>query len=385
MIARLNLGGPAQQAAILSGRRLDPERFETLLVHGRLAAGEESMADLAAEEGARTTFLPTLSPPVRPGDDVRALAALVRIVRRFRPHIVHTHTAKAGFLGRTAALLAARPRPIIAHTYHGHVLEDYFGPLKSRAYRQLESALARFTDRLVGVSQATVDDLVRLGVAERDRFRVIALGLDLSRYSRREESDRFDLRRKLGVGEDDVLAVYVGRLVPIKRLDVLIRAVAHAGAGGAPLRLALIGGGETRPDLEQLAGELGIADRVDFLGYRRDLPRIFAAADLAALSSDDEGTPVSLIEAAAAGLPAVATRVGGVAEVVASGAGLLVGRDDARAMAEALGRLAGDPPLRERMGVAARAHVLARYTADRLVADTERLYADLLSSREPSG
>ncbi len=165
VIARLNLGGPAQQAALLSGRRLDPSRYETLLVHGSLAAGEESMADLARREGARTEFVPSLGQSPRPDLDLTALARIVAIARRFRPHVVHTHTAKAGFLGRLAALTALRPRPAIVHTYHGHVLEGYFGPAKSNLYRSLEALLGRRSDCLVGVSQATVDDLVRLGVA----------------------------------------------------------------------------------------------------------------------------------------------------------------------------------------------------------------------------
>jgi glycosyltransferase involved in cell wall biosynthesis len=380
VIARLNLGGPAQQAALLSGRRLDPERYETLLVHGSLPAGEGSMADLAEREAVRREFLPSLVQPVAPAKDTGALAKLARIVRRFRPDIVHTHTAKAGFIGRAAAL-TVRPRPVIVHTYHGHVLEGYFGAVKSGTYRRLERALGRFSDALVGVSEATVDDLVRLGVAARERFRIIPLGLDLSGYERPGDGDGAALRRELHVGEEEALVAYVGRVAPIKRLDVLVRAVAHARDGGARLHLAITGDGDTRPDLEQLAAGLGIGDRVHFLGYRRDLPNIFAASDIAAISSANEGTPVSLIEAGAAGVPAVATDVGGVADVVKPDTGILVPAGDGEALGDAIARLAADPKLRRGMGAAARVHVLERYDAERLVSDIDRLYAELIGER----
>src|SRR5205823_6221816 len=203
------------------------DRYETLLVHGTLASGEESMAEMAEREGAHVEFLPSLAQPVRPYRDLAALAKLAAIARRLRPHIVHTHTAKAGFVGRQAAL-AIRPRPLIVHTYHGHVLEGYFGPLKTGVYRSLERLMGRFSDALIGVSQATVDDLVRLGVAPRDRFRVIPLGLDLEPFTRLEDRDRHELRYELHVGEEEVLLTYVGRVVPIKRLDLLLRGFARA-------------------------------------------------------------------------------------------------------------------------------------------------------------
>jgi glycosyltransferase involved in cell wall biosynthesis len=377
----MNLGGPAQQASLLSGRRFDPERYETLLVHGELAAGDQSMADLAEREGARTNHLPTLVQPVRPWRDARALAAIARIARRFRPDIVHTHMAKAGFLGRSAALLRVCPRPVLVHTFHGQVLEGYFGPLKSTVYRQLERQIGRSSDCLIGVSQATVDDLVRLGVAPQERFRVIPLGLDLEPFADPKREAGSELRRELGVSDDEVLFSYVGRVVPIKRLDVLLRGFSRARADGARVRLVIVGDGETRPDLERLAGELGITSAVSFLGYRRDLPKVAASADAAVLSSDNEGTPVSLIEAAAAGRPAVATAVGGIPEVVVPDSGILVPARDEVALAAAMIRLARDPELRLRMGQRGQQHVLRHYSGERLLADVDSLYRELLEVR----
>ena len=377
VIARLNVGGPAQQAALLSGRRFHPERYESLLVHGRLAPGEESMADVADREGARSVYVDSLRQPVAFPHDALALRRLTAIVRAFRPHVVHTHTAKAGFLGRLAAL-SARPRPVIVHTFHGHVLEGYFGPARTGLYRTLERGLARVTDRLIGVSEATIDDLVRLDVAPRERFALVPLGLDLSPFAGVDARARTDARVELGVASEEILLSYVGRIVPIKRLDLLLQAVSRAIPREPRLRLAIVGDGERRPEVERLAESLGIAPRVSFLGYRRDLPRIAAASDMAVLSSDNEGTPVALMEAGAAGVPAVATRVGGVPVVVGSGCGALVPRGDATAFADALVVLAHDPDRLREMGGRARSHVLAHFSADRLIADVDALYRGLL-------
>jgi glycosyltransferase involved in cell wall biosynthesis len=367
----------------LSGHRLDPERYQTLLVHGRLAPGEESMADLAQREGARMEYLPSLGRPIIPPRDARALAGIIRIARRFRPHIIHTHTAKAGFVGRLAGLIGLRPRPVLLHTYHGHVLEGYFGPIRSDAYRRLERQLGRASQCLVGVSAATVDDLVRLRVAPREKFRVIPQGLDLDAFTHVDEATRAALRRQLDVSADRVLLTFVGRMVPIKRLDLLLRALAVARRTGVLIHLAMVGDGETRPDLERLVSELGIAANVTFLGYRRDLSAIAAAADAAVLCSDNEGTGISLIEAAAAGRPAIATDVGGVSEVVTPDSGILVPPNDEEALATAIANLASDTELRQRMGQHAREHVVGRYSPKRLIANFDALYGELLEGSPP--
>lgn len=338
------------------------------------------MADLAHLEGARTEFIPSLGQAPRPHLDAAAALRLAAIARRFRPHIVHTHTAKAGFVGRTAALAALRPAPVIVHTYHGHVLEGYFGPLRNRVYRSLERRLGRSSDCLVAVSEATATDLVRLGVAPRERFRVIPLGLALDGFESLDPDAGRQLRRDLGIGDDEVVLTFVGRLVPIKRVDLLLRAVASALAG-ARLRLLVVGDGELAPELEDLCRRLGIGAAVSFLGYRRDLPAIAAATDVAVLASANEGTPVALIEAATAGLPAVATRVGGVSEVVTEETGVLVPPGNAEALAAAITRLARDPELRARLGAAARERALRRHSAPRLIADMEALYDELLARR----
>jgi glycosyltransferase involved in cell wall biosynthesis len=370
------MGGPAHHVSLLSGL-LDPARYETLLLHGEVGAGEASLAAVAEAHGAHHEVIAGLRPELRPWDDLRALVALTRRLRRFRPDIVHTHTAKAGLLGRVAALLSGRPRPVIVHTYHGHVLEGYFGPVRNAVYRTLERWLGRVSTVLIGVSSATVDDLVRLRVAPRSKFRVVPIGLDLRRFFDVSAADGAAFRTEAGAGPETVLLTFVGRLVPIKRVDVLLRAVARARSQGAPVRLVIVGDGETRAELEELSAQLGIVDDVYFAGYRADMVSVTAASDIAVLSSDNEGTPVSLIEASAAATPSASTRVGGVADVVTSETGRLVEAGDDVGLGDAIAALAADGALREQMGAHARSHVRNRYSVDRLVADIDALYSEL--------
>jgi glycosyltransferase involved in cell wall biosynthesis len=380
VIARLNMGGPAHHVGLL-GSMLDSERYETLLLHGDVGMGEASLEDSVRARGASLAQVPGLRPEVRAHDDLRALASLVRAVRRLRPDIVHTHTAKAGMLGRLAAVLARGPRPEVEHTYHGHVLEGYFGPVSNAAYRGLERQLGRISDALIGVSSATVEDLVRLGVAPRSKFRVIPVGLNLEPFLSALPAAGQAFRREMGVGADDVLLTFVGRLVAIKRVDLLLRAVARARELGAPIRLAVVGDGALRPRLERLAAEVGVHDHVCFAGYRTQMVPVTAAADIAVLTSDNEGTPVSLIEAAAAETPAVATTVGGVPDVVTPETGVLVPPRDAERLAQGIVALAADPARRATMGEQARRRVTRRFSAARLVSDVDSLYTELLRAR----
>jgi glycosyltransferase involved in cell wall biosynthesis len=378
VITRMNVGGPAYHVSLLSGR-LDPTRYETLLVSGSVGPGEASFAELAERYGARLEAVPSLRPEIQPFSDVRAFLALVRIVRRFRPDIVHTHTAKAGLLGRAAALFVPRRRPVIVHTYHGHVLEGYFGRLQTAFYRVLERTAARFSHCLVGVSQATVDDLIRFDVALPSKFRVIPLGLELDRFVRVNGGQRKRFRDEMGARDDELLLAYVGRLVPIKRVDRAIRAIAQARAAGARVRLAVVGDGNLRPELEQLAESLNLNGHVRFLGYRSAPEEVTAGCDAALLTSDNEGTPVALIEAAATGRPVVATAVGGVPEVI-SDAGLLVPAGDEQAIAASIVQLAERPELCDEMGQRGRARVLEGFASDRLLDDIDMLYIELLTN-----
>ena len=380
VIARLNMGGPALHVSYLS-HGLVARGYRTTLVSGTVGAGEGSMAFAAEERGVDVIAVPELQREISPLHDPIAITKLVRLMRRIRPHILHTHTAKAGTVARMAALLAGRGRPpIVVHTFHGHVLRGYFGPAKARAFLEMERLLARRTTRLVAVGPQVRDELVELGVAPADRFSVIRLGIDLRERVSSGDGHREDLRRSLGFTPGQFVVGWIGRMTPIKRVPDVLEAFASLRSRGVDAALLLVGDGPDRAEAERLAATLGVAAETRFVGYQRDVGPYYGVLDTLLLPSASEGTPVVAIEALAAGRPVVATRVGGVPDVVTDGSdGLLVGVGDVEGMARALERLARDADLRRRLGDAGRADVPARYAVDRLVDDTDRLYRELLA------
>jgi glycosyltransferase involved in cell wall biosynthesis len=278
-------------------------------------------------------------------------------------------------------LLTGRARPpIVVHTFHGHVLRGYFGSLRSRFFSVLERALARSTTVLIAVSPQVRDDLVELGVAPAEQFAVVRLGIELDQ--RIASSDgRTETRRYLGIPADRFAIGWVGRMTAVKRTEDVLAGFRLLRDRGVDATLCLVGDGPDRPQLEQLAHELGIARDTLFLGYQEDVGALYDAFDALVLPSGNEGTPVSVIEALAAGRPVVATRVGGIPDVVRDGEdGFLVEPGATDELAERLARLAEDPELRERLGGAGRERVLPRYAVDRLVDDVDRLYRSLLAS-----
>jgi glycosyltransferase involved in cell wall biosynthesis len=384
VIARLNVGGPTLHVAYLT-RGLAPLGYETTLVTGRVGQNEGSMDYVAAETGVEPLYIDSLQRNLSVLADVAALFRLVRLIRSLRPDVLHTHTAKAGALGRAAALLARRARPeAVVHTYHGHVLTGYFPGWTSRLFLRVERFLARGSDALVAVSPEVRDDLVRLHVAARSKFVVVRLGLDLERRIAAPVGARERVREEWGVGDDQFLVTWLGRMTEIKRVDDLLRAFADLRGRGVDAVLALVGDGPNRTELHRLAEQLGIAEAVRFSGFRRDVGSVYAASDAVALSSANEGTPVSLIEALAAGCAVVSTNVGGALDVLDHGrVGLLVPAGDTGAFADRLEELVRQPELRRELGAAGREHVLARYSVDRLVNEIDRLYRSLLGRVAP--
>ena len=382
VIARLNMGGPALHVAYLTAG-LAERGYRTTLVAGELSRGEESMAFVADELGVPVVTVSQLHREISPLRDATASLRLARLIRAERPHILHTHTAKAGALGRLAALLAGRSvRPLIVHTFHGHVLRGYFGPLSARAFKLVETLLARTTDALVVVSPEVRDDLVALGVAPAEKFVVIRLGVELERRISADAGAREEARRLLGIPPERFVVGWIGRMTGVKRTGDALLALRALRERGIPACLCLVGDGPERAVLEEQAYGLGLARHVLSLGYQEDVARWYAAFDAFILPSANEGTPVTAIEALAAGRPVVATRVGGVPDVVRDGEnGFLVEVGDVAALAERLARLADDPGLRERMGRAGRALIPDRYAVDRLVDDVDRLYRALLGDR----
>ena len=382
VIARLNVGGPALHVAYLTAG-LAERGYETTLVAGTLARGEESMAGVSEARGVRIETLPALHREIGPLRDAQAILRLARLMREERPTILHTHTAKAGAVGRIAALLAGKARPpIIVHTFHGHVLRGYFNPLTTLGFRTLERWLARLTTVLIAVSPEVRDDLVKLHVAPADKFRIVRLGIELDERTGGNEAARAEARRQLGLSEDAFVVGWVGRMTAVKRTDDVVRALRGLIDRGVDAYLCLVGDGPDRDHLEHYAHELGVIKRCLFLGYQQDVAQFYGAIDALLLPSANEGTPVSVIESLAAQRPAVATRVGGTPDVIRDGVdGFLVEVGDADALSDRLAELAADPERRASMGAAGRERVLERYAVERLVDDIDRLYRSLLDAR----
>ena len=338
------------------------------------------MAFVAREAGVSVVRVPQLHRELSPVHDTVSVKRIVDEIRRVRPHILHTHTAKAGAVGRVAALLSgdARP-PIVVHTFHGHVLRGYFDPARTMMFREVERQLARHTTRLVAVSPEVRDDLVELGVAPPEKFSVIRLGIDLDKRLANLDG-RDELRRLFGIPHDRFVVGWVGRMTEVKRLEDVVAAFADLRRRGVEATLCLVGDGPDREATERQARALGVARDVLFVGYQRDVSSFYSMFDVLLLASANEGTPVVAIEALAAGRPVVSSRVGGVGDVVSDGIdGVLCEPGDNGALAAALERLAQDPDLRAQFGEAGRVRVKPRYSVDRLVDDVDGLYRELIA------
>ena len=313
---------------------------------------------------------------VNPAADMAAMRAMRRLLRSRRPQVLHTHTAKAGAVGRTAAMaLAERPR--LVHTFHGHVLEGYFGRRTTSAFLATERALAKRTDILVAVSGEIRDQLLDLGIGTSARYRVVPPAIDLTPFTA-ISSQSGVLRRQLGLAVEVPLVGVIGRLAPIKNHPLLFAALREL----PDVHVALIGDGELRRELEAGVARGGLDSRVHFLGWRTDLPDLLADVDAVALTSRNEGAPVALAEASAAQRPVVATDVGGVRSVVIPGVtGLVVPPGDAASLASALRRVLFEPGLGARMGRAGREHVVPAFSVATAAEQLSSLYEELLAPR----
>jgi glycosyltransferase involved in cell wall biosynthesis len=385
-IARLNIGGPARHTVILE-HGLRAYGFDTLLVHGTPTSDEGSLEELAEEREVRAIRVPGLGRRVHAGGDLLALWHLVRLMYREKPDILHTHTAKAGSLGRLAGVAFNLTRPkarrcLLVHTFHGHVLSGYFGTLGTQATRLVERVLARFSDRIITISNRQRDEIAHtFRIASPDKVSVIPLGLELDDLLATTSRDR-TLREALGWRSDAFVVGYVGRLVPIKDAATLLAGFAALVSQCPHARLLIVGDGELRASLESTTRDLRIDSYVHFAGWRRDLTRVYGAMDVVALTSRNEGTPVAIIEALAAGVPVVATAVGGVPDVVRDKeTGLLISPGDPTALANALLRLSSDAELCQRLSASGRQDVAQRFGSKRLVADIAALYSQLLHQR----
>ncbi|MGH2634811.1 MAG: glycosyltransferase family 4 protein [Actinomycetota bacterium] len=371
VVTRLNVGGTTRQLHLLHDG-LPARGYETFVLAGR-ESGREGRISI---EGPNALVLPELARETRPFDDARALRSIASQLRRRGPAIVHTHLAKAGALGRVAARWAGVP--VVIHTYHGHVLRGYFSRPVARSFLEIERRLARRSDALVAVSPQVRDDLLELGVGTERQWRVIRVGVDVASFGRPR---RGPARVRLGLPAEAPLVGVVGRIVSIKDLETFVRAAARLAGAHPEVRFVVAGDGDDRRSLEPTARS-ALGERVTFLGWVNDLPALYAALDVVVLTSRNEGTPVSLIEAGAASRPVVATRVGGVPDVVEDGrTGWLVGVGDDAAVASRVARLL-EPATARTFGRAGRARIAERFSADAMLDAYAGLYDALL---EPAG
>lgn len=379
MIARLNVGGAALHVLQLAHEQAR-RGHDVIVVAGTLAAGEESMEYVADELGVELLKLPVLQRELSLRADPAAILALWRLIRERRPHVLHTHTAKAGATGRLAAVAAGRARPgAVVHTYHGHVLSGYFSRRWERVFRWIERGLALTSGTLVAVSDEVRDDLVRFGVAPARRFVVVPYGFDLPPWSDADDEARRAIRAEIGAGDAAFVVGWAGRLTAIKRPLDLIRTLRALLDRRVDALLVLVGDGEDRAAVEALAAELGVADRCRLVGFQKSIRPWYASFDALLLTSANEGTPVVAIEALAAARPVVATRAGGTGTVVRQGeSGYLESIGDTAALAERLATLAGDPELRAQIGAHGAEDVQARFAVARMADEVEAIYRRLL-------
>jgi glycosyltransferase involved in cell wall biosynthesis len=366
VIARMNIGGPARQVAALVDDL--PDTFTTLLSVGVVEADEEELLALDTLL-CQVERVPALKRSLSAVADARALAALVASMRRFRPHIVHTHTAKAGALGRVAARLCGVP--VVVHTFHGHLLEGYFPGPTTKAIVLAERALATQTGALIAVGERVRDELLQQKIGRPGQYTVVPPGIEPGDMPGRDSA-----RRAFGVDPNQVVVGFVGRLAPIKRPDRMIEVARRVIQRFPNTVFLVVGDGTMAETTRQAASDLG--DSVRFLGWRRDVASINAAIDIALVTSDNEGMPVALIEAAHAGVPAVTSDVGSCAEVVVDGMTGYVRSPNAEQLAGALCPLVADAGLRHRFGAAARVRAQVHFSRRRLVSDVARLYVQLL-------
>lgn len=373
IIARLNVGGPAIHVALLT-QKLGAPQYASTLVCGTIDADEGDMQYYAEARGVQPVVLPELGRSLNPLRDVVTIWKVYRLIRQLKPDVVHTHTAKAGFVGRVAAWLAGVP--VIVHTFHGHVFQGYFSPRTTQVFLLIERLTARMSDTVITLTEGLRRELAdEYHVTKASHITVLPLGLDLAPFAAVERKNGA-FRQQYGIPAHAPLIGIVGRLVPVKNHDLFLRAAALVRAQMPDAHFVVVGDGERRAEIEALARQLGLDSALTFTGWIRDVAPIYADLDALVISSVNEGTPVSVIEALAAGCPVVATSVGGLPDLLDRGVlGALVPSNDANALAEATLSVIRTPPAAE----ATKALMLNRYGIDRLVQDLDSLYRGLLA------
>ena len=374
IIARMNVGGPAVQVSELM-RGFNSVDFDHRLYTGFCAADEADYLDTVAID-VKATRIEGFGRRVSLGGDLKAFVSLIKEIRSFKPHVIHSHTAKAGFLGRIASIVSLQPS-IRVHTFHGHLLNGYFGAFKRRLIIIAEKVLAIFTHELLAVGDQVRQDLLAVGIGNSKKFGLMPPGLEIDRLPNKKDS-----QESYGLSTTTLQCAFIGRVTQIKRPDRFLDIVTEIKGRKVELEFFMAGDGEL---LDACRERIACEDLpVKVLGWQSDIEKILSAADLVVLTSDNEGTPLSLIQAGMAGLPVVTTRVGSVPEVVINGTTGIITGLGVQEIADALERLASSIDLRGSMGAAAKEFTLANFGVKRLVHDHQELYKKLLTNRARS-
>ena len=374
IIARMNVGGPAVQVSGLM-RGLHTTEFDHRLYTGFCADDEADYLDTVATD-VTALRIEGFGRRVSLRGDIKAFLSLIKEIRSFKPHVIHTHTAKAGFLGRIASIISLQSS-IRVHTFHGHLLNGYFGPFKRKLVVMAEKILAKFSHQLLAVGDKVRQDLLAAGVGTLKKFSLMPPGLQISGLPNKLASRDF-----YGLSSQKLQCAFIGRVTRIKRPDRFLDVVSEIETRGLDIEFFIAGDGEL---LESCRARIAGEDLpVKILGWQSNIERVLAAADIVVLTSDNEGTPLSLIQAGMSALPVVTTRVGSVPEVVLDGVTGFVTDLDVHEIADALEKLAKSAELRARMGASAQEFTLSNFGVDRLVNDHELLYKKLLANRAKS-
>ncbi len=388
ILNRFNLGGPTYNAAYLT--KYMSSNYETMLVGGPNDPSEKNSEYIVKQLGVEPIIIPEMRRELSPVNDYQAFKKLKAIIRDFKPDIVHTHASKAGALGRHAAL--SMNVPFIVHTFHGHVFDAYFSQWKTSFYKTVEKYLAGRTDKIIAISQSQKYDLAhRYNICSEDKIKVIPLGFDLSRFRKNMDQKRIEFRRKYQIAEDEIAIGIIGRLVPIKNHPMFLQALNIVRQKtNKKIRAFIVGDGESRDKIKKTAVDLGInfvngsgeykPALLTFTSWITQMDYVTAGLDIVALTSLNEGTPVSLIEAQAAGKPIVSTRVGGIENVVLPGkTALLADKGDVEQFAAHLCSLIANEGMREEFSANGWEQVGEKFHFIRLISEMESLYQELLS------
>jgi len=376
IITRLELGG-AQRNTLYTVAHLNPERFRCLLISGKGGMLDEEARGLEEEKRIGLYFIPDLIREIRPLSDLRALWGIMRVLRREKPYVVHTHSSKAGILGRAAAWLCGVP--VVVHTYHGFGFHPRQSSLARRFFIFLERICARRTRALVFVSKSNRDEAAGRGIGDPRRYHLIRSGIKLSEYPA-AVPDRRRAKTAFGAGFHKIVVVSIGNFKPQKNAMDFVSAAEMVLAENSEIEFLYVGDGAMRAAVEARIFARGLSSRVKLLGWRRDVAQILAVSDIFVLTSLWEGLPRALLEAMASGLVPVCYVADGIAEMVQDGInGFLIAPGDAAALAKRVIQLASDEPLRRRLGLNARESVTQEFDIDAMVRLQERLYQDLSS------